>query len=1272
MSNNNLFSAMKVLIDSTNAGEVRKVYDFLVTKNPGIMEDAAFATLRGSEKVFGGVGKCESFLPLGIYIEGWLLPRNNYDIIEIYCKGNFLGYANLGVNRGDVYRNFKFYNEKNAGFNFFVTQHLQDIVDKHPLVVVAKRNNKVVKRIILNISNYSVKDSIEDLKNSICETKNILVPTLSNRMPMILKIAKQMPEYNFVTLLEGMEDNLETIKGMCQTKYRILAEELNQLSMFMMPKLFMRNNVPGFSELMLTVEEQRLYEQKDYIRFASENLSEKYNVSMEYAVKYCCAAHDYAEQLINIVKPGCVMIWNKYSPLHLVLDYVCKERNITVVYMESGLLPGTFIFETFGQMGESYPATHSKEFEELKVTKEELEEADRIKSLLFENKLNRWTSSDPSVYSKNEKQKVLEKLNPDRPTLLYAGQNDFESGLFPYTEYVGKYHSPVFESSNEAAIFLAKLAKKNDWNFIYKRHPMMRGKLNMEFPSNVIMSDNIDIHDAIDISDLTITILSQTSYVALLRDKPALMLGYHQLCHKGCVYEAWKNDELEDCIKQALEEGFTDKQKENFKKHIAQLCKYYLYTDFIDNTVDYGKSLGDLVKYLQKLLAKETVANYDLMVKEEIIIDEIPEERCLTQVSSFRFDLSIRERITRRKIKQLLAGKGFFGFGEKRAEAAGYLMSNQEHNNFYLNAMFIAQIEKALLVDYHWGDVFLEMFLLALKKGENYFEEFLIRCENLHDEIKNRLEIDSGIDNGFAMAFSKEDSCKKLLRICIIEEKKEIQRLCIQKLESYMTSQEDDCKQMLTEQLESVLKKQDLNSRERNYLLQLIFKYGLFTDKHMKQWNDILLRSEDSDVLYYFGGIELDRIGFLKPECIYPEYYQDRKKLLVHISEKMIEGAVYNKKKEKPENRCIAMLVVGLHGKLFASTRLQIGLANEMARRGYKVTIFVADTNYAIQDNYFAIMPGTIRRNFSKEIYKSDHLLMTDVNVDVRYFTREIGGKERYCDYISSIYEYNPLAIIDITNENAIYNPQLMKDYPVISVPLNGYRSSASCTAYIARDIGLLEKCNQEYNSIDMEHVYEANMYLPQTIEEEEYKRRKFGFSDKDFIVVTVGNRLDFELTQEIQEGMRDLLQCNRNLRWILVGRITSDFSILQEEQKRRQVVKWGYENNLSALYKMCDLYLDLPRSGGGGSVAFAVQVGVPAIIMNMPSDILPFLGEENSVNSWKEERKALLEAMESKIYCRKLLKRQQQSLASEKWSITHFGEVVETAINDLTKEGVK
>lgn len=345
-----------------------------------------------------------------------------------------------------------------------------------------------------------------------------------------------------------------------------------------------------YLELPVTGEMEQLIQEKPYLQHAVENMTLRLkNIKTSYAKVLVCKSYELYQYVLDTWKPSEVMLWNEFNALHAVFTEVCREKGIDPIFLEFGVLPGTFAIEHGGQMGKSMVARNAEEFLQKPVAQEDLEKSREVLSFLRASGLNRNVQPD-----NNEMELLLEKMKADRPIVLFAGQHDFDSGLIPYTEETRQYHSPMFATSLDAANHLAKIAEANDWNFIFKPHPGVAGRYKKtDFADNVIFVNRINLNELIDKVDVVITLMSQTAYVSLIREKAVVTLGYNQLRGKGCTYEAYTEDAIEQAIAEAIAHGCTPEQKQQFVRHCAQLLKYYLYDNLADRPIRYGQTLGD-------------------------------------------------------------------------------------------------------------------------------------------------------------------------------------------------------------------------------------------------------------------------------------------------------------------------------------------------------------------------------------------------------------------------------------------------------------------------------------------------------------------------------------------------------------------------------------------------------------------------------------------------------------------------------------------------------
>jgi hypothetical protein len=404
------------------------------------------------------------------------------------------------------------------------------------------------------------------------------------------ELNRKFPQTRFVALSQS---------GRVETKRRIREIEMPVLALPITS--FMGAYTPNEDATLLS-EEMQLVKTKSYLHDAVCNIKAFRNdMGNNYAEALVYNHYRCAIALLDHFLPAFVIVHNVLYPGNDILRCVAEEKGILTLYFEFGSLPGTFSLEHQGQMGRSWTATRFREFLDLPVAHDELIQAEAVIDFLNTSGLNRNKQTQKDLSS------LFQRMNRDRPVIFFAGENTYDSGLCPYTEASQLYHSPVFQSGDEAVTFLAELALTCNWNLLYKPHPsLVKHKCisAKNMPKNVIIVTDVDINDLIDHSDLTVTILSQCAYISLIRGKATLLLGYTQLKGKGCTYEAFDKESIKDAIEAAFYQGFSKTQQTAFVKHVAQCIKYYLYDDLCNRPLRFGRSVDECGRYIKELLQK--------------------------------------------------------------------------------------------------------------------------------------------------------------------------------------------------------------------------------------------------------------------------------------------------------------------------------------------------------------------------------------------------------------------------------------------------------------------------------------------------------------------------------------------------------------------------------------------------------------------------------------------------------------------------------------------
>lgn len=273
----------------------------------------------------------------------------------------------------------------------------------------------------------------------------------------------------------------------------------------------------------------------------------------------------------RMLAPRTAIIWNAFHPLSRAAALAAKICDIPVYYAEYGLLPGTVSIDARGQMGESSLCTDPEPFNRLPVTETDLNNASRTLTYLYDTGLNRRQQANPKAVASK-----IEAAAKGRPKVLFAGHNDFASGMIPYDDTARRCHSPFFASSDEAGKHMSEIAAEEDWLLVVKPHPFNLGSNTVTDGANSLVLGDENINACIDACDVVVTVLSQVSYVAMIREKPVVMIGRNQIVQSGAVYSAGSVHAIPSAVSTALKEGVTEEKRLRWHEHVARLVSSYL------------------------------------------------------------------------------------------------------------------------------------------------------------------------------------------------------------------------------------------------------------------------------------------------------------------------------------------------------------------------------------------------------------------------------------------------------------------------------------------------------------------------------------------------------------------------------------------------------------------------------------------------------------------------------------------------------------------------
>ncbi len=386
---------------------------------------------------------------------------------------------------------------------------------------------------------------------------------------------------------------------------------------------------------------------------------------------------------------------------------------------------------------------------------------------------------------------------------------------------------------------------------------------------------------------------------------------------------------------------------------------------------------------------------------------------------------------------------------------------------------------------------------------------------------------------------------------------------------------------------------------------------------------EYMLSIQNLDVIYrdikYSLLLDMNMIEMKNPEAIYPDFYIQKKEIMSALAQSFI-GVAY--KDIFPDNN---QNYIAIYTNTWRDERYSIGiviatLANEFVRQGYEVTIFV-ENQCKHDEKIQNILSAELLVN--AEMYHLDHKKMVLPQVNVSYAKGDTIEAKITCQ-INNIFEYGPALILDMADENSCCSRILYEKFPVFYFPMrSNHGSSMFFHKYLAADPKRIKQIVRKY------HCFDEKLIVPFVGGVTNFPEAKVCYNKetelgrkKSFVLITVGNRLSYDIDNEFVDFAISLLQRNSYFLWVFVGTDLPDY-LLQERIRlnlQERIVLRGYEKDLVALYHICDLYVNPRRKGGGLSIAWAMHEGIPIAMLKYLSDGLLWLGEENAVDGGYDE----------------------------------------------------
>lgn len=398
-------------------------------------------------------------------------------------------------------------------------------------------------------------------------------------------------------------------------------------------------------------------------------------------------------------------------------------------------------------------------------------------------------------------------------------------------------------------------------------------------------------------------------------------------------------------------------------------------------------------------------------------------------------------------------------------------------------------------------------------------------------------------------------------------------------------------KQALRESFGSLLETELTENAAKLVLLRLMFEGECFSPKLMELFLGCIGKIRQNPDEQYWLVQDLSRMVFLYPAYAYGDFYVHRQELLRQVAEEYAFTYVRQTLQDNKSKRVCFVVHTLIPGELFPCTRILAPLANEFVRQGWEVRVVPLDfTEYDATASF--LKPWHKGANQSLR-YVKEIRDWYNKDVEIVYPQGET-IRQRQQAVLDAIYAFGPRGIIDASDEGSVISWVYSKQYPTVYIPMRTGQSSS----FFHKTVHYNKETDPEklraLRPVRGEQIVEVRPFYTFVPAKRKFVRKDYGLAPDDFVMVTVGDRLVYDLSPALMKAVAIHIEKYPRLKWILVGEGIPEF--LRQEYPGllgSKILHWGYEEDLTGLYGMCDVYLNPERTGGGTTIAWAMQHGL-------------------------------------------------------------------------------
>lgn len=402
------------------------------------------------------------------------------------------------------------------------------------------------------------------------------------------------------------------------------------------------------------------------------------------------------------------------------------------------------------------------------------------------------------------------------------------------------------------------------------------------------------------------------------------------------------------------------------------------------------------------------------------------------------------------------------------------------------------------------------------------------------------------------------------------------------------------------------------------FILSLLMRLEKKTEDTNSLLKEILLGDFNADELYYIWNqfkrlslkkmVQTDRESYNLLERIYRKsydiYFEKTKSQLEKIP------------KEQRDPACIVVLTIQLLGMNHAPTKTLIERVKWLKKLGKKVYIVNTTEQYLAAGEIPIYDPAV---GSVEESYRNAHVIrFGEDEFDFLQISEKMTIERKLRTVLRLIRQVKPFYILSMGTGS------MTADLCGQAIPTASMALAFSNLPHTMNPMKILGRMirEEEKETFANMDVIESRFTFELKEQTHTFTRKEYRIPEDAFVLVIVGIRLDYELSDDFTKLLITLEK--EGFFVVLAGKFETYSDWCQNDPVLEQNTNFiGYCEDMEALMEICDLYVNPIRLGGGFSVIEAFAKGVPGVYTKT-GDVFVSGGPDFAVNDLGEMKEQI------------------------------------------------